>query len=211
MKPLGFNCAGFTLSSGYCSARAAQPLYGSQQQEPRVQFTNCLALIYFKLQPGNHLSSSSDLPESYCSSYSLSCSNAGVSCCVGARGRGSPASQSTFCGRFWLCGQGVWPPHSCLCWPHLYRPPLTGCVDTAAPLTLSHVLTVAAASRFLPGLSVCGWNGSSHPVLLTWRCSSLSFPMLLSPQPLFSQPCPSAGGSLRGLGEAASLLTPVYV
>lgn len=82
MKPLGFSCAGFTLSSGYCSAGAAQPLYGSQQQEPRVQFRNCLALIYFKLQPGNRLPSSSDLPESCCSSSPLSCSNAGVSSCV---------------------------------------------------------------------------------------------------------------------------------
>lgn len=106
MKPLGFRCAGFTLSSGYCSARAAQPLYGSQQQQPRVQFRNCLALIYFKLQPGNHLPSSSDLPESCCSSSPLSCSNSGVSSCVGARGKGPRASQSTFCGHFWLCVQG---------------------------------------------------------------------------------------------------------
>lgn len=155
MKPLGFSCAGFTLSSGYCSARAAQPLYGSQQQELRVQFRNRLALIYFKLQPGNHLPSSSDLAESCCSSSPLSCSNAGVSSCVSARGRGPPASQSTFCGRFWLRVQGVWPPHSCLCWPHSYRPLLTGCVDTATPLTPSPVLTVAAASRFLPGLFLC--------------------------------------------------------
>lgn len=152
MKPLGFSCAGFTLSSGYCSARAAQPLYGSQQQQPRVQFRNCLALIYFKLQPGNCLPSSSDLPKSCCSSSPLSCSNAGVSSCVSARGRG-PCD--TFCGYFWLCVWGVWPPHSCLCWPHSYRPPLTGCVDTAAPLILSPVLTVAAASRFLSDLYLC--------------------------------------------------------
>ncbi|KAI1233682.1 hypothetical protein IHE44_0004123 [Lamprotornis superbus] len=195
VKPLGFSSAGFTLSSGYCSARAAQPLYGSQQQQPRVQFRNCLALICFTLQPGNRLPSPSDLPESCCSSSPLSCSNAGVSSCVGARGRGPYVSQSTFCGHFWLCVQGVWPPHSCLYWPHSYRPPLTGCMDTAAPLTLSPVLTVAAASRFLP-------------VLLTWRCSSLSFPILLSPQPMFSQACSSSDGSHRGLGEAASLLTP---
>lgn len=164
MKPLGFRCAGFTLSSGYCSARAAQPLYGSQQQQPRVQFRNCLALIYFKLQPGNHLPSSSDLPESCCSSSPLNCSNAGVSSCVGARGKGPRASQSTFCGHFWLCVQGVWPPPSCLCWPHSYRPPLTGCVDTAAPLTVSPVLTVAAASRFLPGLLLMEWLFSPSAV-----------------------------------------------
>lgn len=145
MKTLGFSCTGFTLSSGYCSARAAQPLYGSQQREPRVQFRSCLALTVV------NFSQQIVFPPLLIFQKAA----AGLSLCISARGREPPASQSTFCGRFWLWVQGVWPPHSCLCWPHSYRPPLTGCVDTASPLTPSPVLTVAAASRFLPGLSLC--------------------------------------------------------
>lgn len=83
MKPLGFSCAGFPLSSGYCSARAAHPLRGSQQHEPRVQFRSCLALMYFKLQPAN-LPSSFDLPEL------IPLSNAHVSSCHQCQRKGPP-------------------------------------------------------------------------------------------------------------------------
>ncbi|KFQ40489.1 Myosin phosphatase Rho-interacting protein [Mesitornis unicolor] len=84
------SCAGFPLSSGYCSARAARPCHGSRQHKPRVRFRSCLALIYLKLQAVNRLPSSSDLAGSCRSSFPLPVSNARVSSCRQCQRKGPP-------------------------------------------------------------------------------------------------------------------------
>lgn len=96
MKTLGFSCTQFTLSSGYCSARAAQPLYGSQQREPRVQFRSCLALTV--------LNFSQQIVFSPLLIFQKAA--AGLSLCISARGREPPCVTEYFLWALLAVGTG---------------------------------------------------------------------------------------------------------